>query len=390
MTVTSKLSALGEIVALAEGDGAMRGRAALAAARDIGNRAFTRADNYDRDGAYPAADVAAVHEAGLLTAAFPSEFGGAGLAGLALCEVLRQIGSGSLPLGRLFEGHVNAISLVLRYGRCEQIARVVRESREGKLFGVWNTDGPESLHLFQGERNYRLEGQKILASGAGFIERPLVTATDERGRRLMVVPQLRFGERADLSGWTAQGMRASATGAVDFSGIMVEPSEIVGGAGDYDRQPAFSGGAWRFAAVHLGGMERLLDLLREHLRRTGRGGDPHQAARLGQAAMATETGRLWVERAAEIADEALGSARSSDQVVAYVNLARLAVERAGLDLMQLVQRSVGLQGFMRPNPIERVSRDLATYLRQPGPDRALTNAAEWVLEREEPAFDLWR
>jgi alkylation response protein AidB-like acyl-CoA dehydrogenase len=184
-------------------------------------------------------------------------------------------------------------------------------------------------------------------------------------------------------------MRASATGAVDFSGVAVERNEIVGGDGDYERQPAFSGGAWRFAAVHLGGMERLFDLLREHLRRTGRGGDPHQAARLGQAAIATETARLWVERAAAIAEEA-PEARSAEQIVAYVNLARLAVERAGLDLMELVHRSVGLQGFMRPNPIERFARDLATYLRQPGPDRALTSAAEWALRQETPSIDLWR
>ena len=134
----------------------------------------------------------------------------------------------------------------------------------------------------------------------------------------MVIPHLQPGQRSDLSSWTAHGMRASATGAVDFSGVAVKPIEIVGGDSDYERQPAFSGGAWRFAAVHLGGMERLFDLLREHLRRTGRGGDPHQAARLGQAAIVTETARLWVERAAAIAEEAPG-ARSAEQIVAYVN-----------------------------------------------------------------------
>jgi alkylation response protein AidB-like acyl-CoA dehydrogenase len=73
-----------------------------------------------------------------------------------------------------------------------------------------------------------------------------------------------------------------------------------------------------------------------------------------------------------------------------VNLARLAVERAGLDLMELVHRSVGLQGFMRPHPIERVLRDLATYLRQPAPDRALTNAADWALRQQTPSIELWR
>jgi alkylation response protein AidB-like acyl-CoA dehydrogenase len=391
MSAAGKFPAPGKIVRFSEGiaNASARSRSLMGAARDVADRAFMSASAYDEDGAYPAAEVAALHEADLLAAALPCEFGGAGLGGLALCEVLRQIGSGSLPLGRLFEGHINAIGLVLRYGQRAQISLVAREVQEGKMFGVWNTDDKENLRLVSDQGRYHLDGRKILASGAGHIERPIVTATDEQGRRLIVMPHLAPGERADLSQWTAHGMRASATGAVDFSGIAVKPIEIVGSDGDYERQPAFSGGAWRFAAVHQGGMERLLDLLREHLRRTGRGGDSHQAARLGQAAIATETARLWVERAVAIA-EGPSEARAPDQIVAYVNLARLAVERAGLDLMELVHRSVGLQGFMRPNPMERISRDLATYLRQPGPDRALTSAAAWVLDRETPASDLWR
>jgi alkylation response protein AidB-like acyl-CoA dehydrogenase len=184
-------------------------------------------------------------------------------------------------------------------------------------------------------------------------------------------------------------MRASATGAVDFTGVEVEPVEIVGREGDYERQPWFSAGAWRFAAVQLGGMERLFDLLRRHLQETNRGQDSHQAARLGEAAMAVETARLWVARAATITEDSLGS-KAPEQLVAYVNLARLAVETAALELMQLAQRSIGLQAFMRPNPIERISRDLATYLRQPGPDRALTDAAAWVLAQPVSAQDLWR
>jgi alkylation response protein AidB-like acyl-CoA dehydrogenase len=389
MIATEKSKASGKIIPILEACGFGRALSPLSAARDVAHQAFTNGGLCDEDGAYPTAEVVALHHAGLLAAPLPREFGGAGIGGAALSEVLRQIGWGSLPLGRLFEGHVNAIGLVLRYGRQEQARLIAREVQEGRLFGVWNTDDAQNLRLICEQGNCRLEGRKILASGAGRIERPLVTATDEQGRRLIVMPHLRLAEGADLSRWTAHGMRASATGAVDFSGIPVQPIEIVGVAGDYERQPAFSGGAWRFAAVHLGGMERLLDLLREHLRRTGRGADPHQAARLGQAAIATETGRLWVARSAAIAEDR-SEARSPDQIVAYVNLARLAVERAGLDLMELVHRSVGLPGFMRPSPIERISRDLATYLRQPGPDRALTNAATWVLERETPSSDLWR
>ncbi len=357
-------------------------------ARGVADRAFENAGRYDADGAYPLDDVAALQESGLCSAVLPREFGGDELAGLQLCDTLRRIGSGSLPLGRLFEGHVNALGLVVRYGRPDQVALVAREAREGKLFGVWNTDDREGLRLVAEQGRYRLEGRKIMASGAGFIERPIVTASTPEGGRLMVMPRLRMGERSDLSRWTAHGMRASATGSLDFSGLPVEPIEIVGDEGDYERQPAFSGGAWRFAAVQLGGMERLFDCLCAHLRNTGRGGNPHQAARLGEAAIAVETARLWVERAAAIAESA-SQAGGADRIVAYVNLARLAVERAGLDLMEIVHRSVGLAGFMRPHPIERISRDLATYLRQPGPDLALTNAAAWVLEQVTGVADLW-
>jgi alkylation response protein AidB-like acyl-CoA dehydrogenase len=387
MTVVGGLSSDANVVSLYDARPSGRAPALPKVARDIAARAFASAAEHDVDGAFPAAEVDALHRGGLLAAALPRELGGAGLGALAWCEILREIGSGSLALGRIFEGHVNAIGLVLRYGSREQILLVAREVCQGKLLGVWNTDGNDPLRLTWERDGHRLQGRKILASGAGHIERPLVTATDEDNHRLMIMPHLQAGGRFDLSSWTAHGMRASATGAVDFSGIAVDPLEIIGNDGDYERQPAFSGGAWRFAAVHLGGMERLLDLLREHLRRTGRGGDPHQSARLGQAAIATETGRLWVERAAEIAED---EKRAPDQIVAYVNLARLAVERAGLDLMELVHRSVGLQALMRPNPIERISRDLATYLRQPGPDRALTSAADWLLRRETSSMDVWR
>jgi alkylation response protein AidB-like acyl-CoA dehydrogenase len=191
---------------------------------------------------------------------------------------------------------------------------------------------------------------------------------------MLLVP-LPPGERTDISGWTAQGMRASATGAVDFTGIAVTPAMRLGAPGDYTRQPEFSAGAWRFAAVQCGGLEAVLGALHAHLRETGRGGDPHQAARFGQAAIAAETARLWVESAALRAEAEPVQADAAT----YANLARLAVERAALDALELAQRSVGLTGFLRPNRLERLGRDLATYLRQPAPDRALVTAAADLL-----------
>ncbi|RUP17538.1 acyl-CoA dehydrogenase family protein [Methylobacterium sp.] len=363
-----------------------------AAARAIAAAAPARADAQDHDHGFPQDDIADLARLGLLAAPVPVDHGGAGLGtepgGSALAEVLRLVGYGSLALGRLYEGHVNALELIARYGAPAQRVRLFADARAGHLFGVWNTEpGEGGLRIEASDASGHLRGVKTYASGAGFVTRALVTAGHpaQAGTAMMVVP-IEAGTRADLAAWRAQGMRASATGTVDFTGLAFDADQILGAPDDYFRQPGFSGGAWRFAAVQLGGIEAVYDAWRGHLDRLGRGGDPHQLARLGEGAIAVEGARLWVERGAQIASDA---AMPPERVVAYINLVRLAVERAGLDVLQLAQRSVGLQGFLRGHPLERLSRDLATYLRQPGPDRALTSAASEILRSAGMAGDLW-
>jgi alkylation response protein AidB-like acyl-CoA dehydrogenase len=341
----------------------------------------------DRHGAFPEAAIDRLRAGGFLAAPLPADLGGAGLCEPervgALCAILAAVGRGSLAVGRLYEGHVNALALVLRYGSDAARDRLARDTRDGHLFGVWNTEPePGGLVLAEGA----LRGAKSFASGAGHVTRPLVTARLADGRRQMLVVPLALGERADLADWRAQGMRATATGRVDFTGLAAAEAVPVGAADDYARQPVFFGGAWRFLAVQLGGIEAVVEAHRAHMRSTGRGADPHQQARLGRALIAAESCRLLVRRAAEaVAAERAGAER----IVAYVNLARAAVEQAGLDVLALAQRSVGLAGFHEDHPLERLSRDLATYLRQPAPDHALTSAAAHALAEEAALPALW-
>lgn len=375
----------------------LRGADFVEQVRVAAHVAATRAGDLDEDGSFPSRDIQSLAAIGALKAPLPPGNGGLGLGttpagALPLLDALRWIGHGSLPLGRLYEGHVNALALLVRFGTPAQVEAVARDADAGVLFGVWNTEGSDGLTLQETNSGWRMQGRKTFASGAGFLGRPLVTAKTANGASLMVLPRLdqetSTGIRADLSDWHAHGMRASATGTYEFSGFAVTENDIIGRDGDYQREPNFSAGAWRFAAVQLGGIERLLDEARFHLRRAGRATDPHQLARIGQAAAAAETAKLWVTQAAELAEHDDGR-REPLRVTAYVNLARSVVERAGLDMLELVHRSVGLAGFLRTHPIERVSRDLATYLRQPAPDRALTAGATYVLGRETPAADLW-
>lgn len=313
----------------------------------------------------------------------PEEFGGAGLweprHGERLCAVLRALGAADLSIARLYEGHLNAVGLVCRYGSREQIEDLATDVVAGALSAVWGADDAEGLTIVSGEGGEVLKGRKILASGAGFVTRPLVTAKGPRGQQMCLL-DLEPGYVHDISGWQAQGMRVTATGTVEFTGRFVGAREIVGDPGDFMQQPHFSGGAWRFCAAHVGAMERLVDAFRSHLRSSGRGEDAYQLERLAGCVADATTARFWVEEAAR----RLASDTDPETIVAFANLTRMVVERSALNVMERVQRGVGLRAFVRPNQVERICRDLATYLRQPVPDLAMSDGARVFLNTALP------
>ncbi|MET1045795.1 MAG: acyl-CoA dehydrogenase family protein [Hyphomicrobium sp.] len=345
---------------------------------DVAREAAARSDEA---GSLDGVVWAALWETGLAMAPFAPALGGSGLGLLGmenmLCSILRLIGGADLSVARLFEGHVNAVMLVSRYGTPHQIEALAESVRKGSLSGVWGAEDAAGLRRESLGSSWKLIGTKIFASGAGSVSRPLITVATPSGPVLYLL-DFDASKRADYSGWTPLGMKASASGTVDLTSIVVSRSEQIGDAGDYMRQPFFSGGAWRFCAVHLGAMERLAALYCEHLRQRGRDRDPYQLERVARCTAACGTTLFWVEEASRrFGDECLEPAG----VVAFSNLTRMVTERAALDVLEHVQRGIGLSAFMRPHPIERICRDLATYLRQPVPDLAMMDAARAVLDR---------
>ncbi len=167
-------------------------------------------------------------------------------------------------------------------------------------------------------------------------------------------------------------MRALGSHVVDFTGTIVQPDWMLGEPDDYIRQPWFSAGAIRFAAVQVGGTHGLFDIALRHLRETGRAGAPYQAHRIARMGIAVETGYGWLRRAgaawAAIRDD---QPASGERAIAVANAARSAVEECALFVLEEAERAVGLIGLLAPHPLERRIRDLRTYLRQPNPDGAL-------------------
>lgn len=336
-----------------------------------------RAEAADHREGDVAADVAALHDAGWLTACLPRAAGGAGWGSepdgtLPAFDALRGLGRSNLSVARLYEGHMNAVKLVALYAAQAMREESFASVRAGALFGVWGADDPAGpLTMSEGGGALVLEGAKRFASGLGVVRHAVVTAGD----RLLLVPT-DDDARADPAGWTMAGMRATRSGRYDFTGLALSHDPFLGEAGDYYREPFFEGGVWRYCAAHLGGAEALHDALCETLAGMGRTGDPHQQDRIAASAIALETARLWLLRAASEVEAAGAEPRTA----ALSLFAREVTERSCREVIAAAERALGMAAHVEGTLIERVRRDLALFLCQAAPDAKRARAVSTLLD----------
>lgn len=292
---------------------------------------------------------------------------------LGLLRHLYAAGRRDLPIGRLLEGHVDAVQIVLRYGTADQTAQLRARLACGATAGVWNAGLPgEPLTLAQG----RLNGGKSYASGAGVLTQALVTADTDRGPQLLLLDLAQVPPAIDRDWWRTVGMQRSETHRVRWSDAPVAAEAVIGEPGSYAREPFFSGGALRFVAVHAGGIAGLLDATRDHLVAAGRADDPFQAARLAELFALAHGAAATVRQAAERWFEESDPAR-----LARVASARLSVASIGERAIAVAQDAVGLQGLFLSHPLAARVTDLMVYLRQPAPDAQRLRVGQAVAER---------
>lgn len=289
-------------------------------------------------------------------------------------QSLRMVGRGDLSVGQLYEGHVNTLLLFDWYATDEQLTWLCNALDRRAWLGIWATEPAPGTTLSDAKAQ-TLRGAKMFACGAGGLDYAIVTAAvDGTERRLAIAPANDVA-RADTSSWRVRGMRVSLSGRYALDGISVEPLVLLGAPGDYDREPRFTAGAWRFCAVQLGGIEALLTELRGAMGDV-QTSDPIQRARCADAVVAARSAGFWVEQSAmQTADE-------DPDAVTVARLTRGAVERAGLDVMEAATRILGTRSAFDGEGTDKIIRDLSLYLRQASPDHARDHAALALLEKD--------
>ncbi|GAB2574445.1 acyl-CoA dehydrogenase family protein [Spirosoma areae] len=362
------------------------------------NRLADLAPQSDVEGRFPEMEFAELAQAGLFAITLPNrELDFDQPRTSHLLQLLKRIGTGNLAVGRVYEGHINALYLIHLFGTPAQRATYYADVADHhRLFSVWNTQAGNGVRIHAvGPDRYVLEGCKTFCSGAGWINRPVVTGeltgSNQSGWQMCIIPMERvIPIPEDARFWQPLGMRASASFRLDFTGVELTRHDLLGGPGDYLRQPYFSGGAIRFAAVQLGAAEALLAETRSFLTNLNRTDDPFQKARIAEMAYLIESGNQWLTSAGDKTDAWLAHHTEADKIVAYANMTRTAIEDICLRTLQLAERSVGARGLLRPLPFERIHRDLSMYLRQPAPDATLTDIGQYVLHNPSRTHDLWR
>lgn len=360
-----------------------------------------RADEYDRNAAFPAADFDDLLAAGLHAPTIPVEHGGLGLGPFRrrahpLWMMTAELAKADLSLARCWEGHANALTLVdaLATGaQREQWFEGV--ARQGERWVAWSGEPqapkPGEVRRFgttvtRTEDGWIVDGNKAFATSAIGADWAilLVNPAGPGGARhlsgadgslLLLACRLAHPSiTVDTSWWDPIGMRATASHVVRFDRTPIPDAWTIGQPGAYLREGWQTAFIPHYAASFLGAAKGAYAYALEYLRRQRKGDDPYVQQRVGRMAVDIDTGDLWLARVA-----ALWDSGQREQARAAGSRARHLIEHLALATVDNCIRACGARSLIRPSPVERILRDLTFYVRHDNDDHILATIGRSAL-----------
>jgi alkylation response protein AidB-like acyl-CoA dehydrogenase len=296
--------------------------------------------------------------------------------------LVRQVARADGSVGRIFDGHLNAVERLAVQGPAELRDRELAAIRAGRLrAGVWGGDpvpgeGPPAAVVDQGDGAV-LRGVKTFCSGAGGIDRALVLArAPGGGPPLAVWIDVADRQRVEIdTGWYRSfGLRASVSHRVVFHDAPVLAR--FGGPGALAEQPWFGRDALRTAASWAGMADTATDGALAELARRPEPGALEGLA-VGRILSAQRTIGLWLDAGAEAMD-------SGEDLAAIALHARVVIAAACRTLLDEAARACGSRPFAQGSALDRARRDLEVFLLQHRLDPQLARLGLQLLSERRP------
>ncbi|MFI1581069.1 acyl-CoA dehydrogenase [Embleya sp. NPDC020630] len=293
-------------------------------------------------------------------------------------RVLVATAERDLALGRLAEGHTDALAIIA------EVAPDAEPVPEGSRWGVWAAEPPGSrLVATARDGGWVLDGVRRYCSGALMCTHALVTADTGEGSRLFRIDLDHVGYRPRPDSWPAVGMAASQTLDVELAAV---PARPLGAVGAYLDRPGFHHGGAGVAACWFGGARAVARPLTAAAR-AGRL-DAHGLAQLGAVDLALHTAeRALYAAAAEI--DADPADRAGTAEVRALRL-RALVERTCTEVLERVGRALGAGPLCHDGEHARAVADLTVYIRQHHAERDLARLGTLVAQASAASAPLGR
>jgi hypothetical protein len=326
-------------------------------------------------------------------------------------NLLRRVAAADASVGRILDGHQNAIERLEVAAAPEVRARELAMVSGGeRLLGVWGADpGPgegEPARLHESGTGLVLRGAKTFCSGAGGVDAALVmVGSDDGDPPALVLVECGEGVEIDHSWYRAAGLRSSESHRVHFHDAAV--TAILGAPGELTREPWFARDAMRTAASWAGMVDAAVNAALEDLG-ARRAGDPLAQLAAGRIEAAHGTVEAWLTRAAGVADAAVaepdaaanpGADRLTPPSVAAGSSAdgraptaavtpratgismRAEIDRAAKAILEIAAAACGSHPFVTGGRLDRARRDLETFLLQHRLEPLLTRLGDEGLAR---------
>jgi alkylation response protein AidB-like acyl-CoA dehydrogenase len=290
---------------------------------------------------------------------------------------LATVAACDLALVKLFEGHTDALAILADIGGDYR-------PEHGQAWGVWAAEPPTARLIARektdagSENDITLHGTKAWCSGAASITHALVTAWNDRDECILAAVDLRQpGVNVTQGGWMAVGMAASASVDVHFDNASARQ---IGAPRAYLERPGFWHGGGGIAACWFGAAAAIGGFVK---RDAARRSDPYKLAHLGAIDTALSgTASLLRDIAARF-----DSAPAADAMPAAFR-ARLAAERAAVDVIQRAGRALGAAPLCRDRHFAHLMADLPVFIRQSHAERDEAALAERIVNEEGGTWNL--